>query len=101
MFWYMIEATLALVAVCLPPLSNARRVRPVESVVRSVRSAWSMRSNRSNGSKTGNAANGLPMASPTSSKNFRNKHAEAFLTGEENPKHVPAAVLKGDAYGNV
>jgi hypothetical protein len=38
---------LALLAVCLPPLSGMRRARPVERMIRSVQSKLSLRSDSS------------------------------------------------------
>jgi hypothetical protein len=46
-FWYLIEVTVALLAVCLPPLSGIRRTEPVERIIRSVQSKLSLKSNRS------------------------------------------------------
>ncbi|KAF2680441.1 hypothetical protein K458DRAFT_251755, partial [Lentithecium fluviatile CBS 122367] len=47
LFWYLIEVTVALLVVCLPPLSGMRRTQSVERVIRSVQSKFSLRSNSS------------------------------------------------------
>lgn len=47
LFWYVIEAEIALLAVCLPALNGFRRTRPIESIIRSVQSKLSLRSGSS------------------------------------------------------
>ncbi|KAF2010685.1 hypothetical protein BU24DRAFT_313766, partial [Aaosphaeria arxii CBS 175.79] len=46
-FWYLVEVTVALLAVCLPPLPGIRRTQPVQKVIRSVQSKFSLRSRSS------------------------------------------------------
>ncbi|ORY16642.1 hypothetical protein BCR34DRAFT_597641 [Clohesyomyces aquaticus] len=47
LFWNLVEVTVALLAVCLPPLSGMRRTQPGDRVIRSVQSKFSLRSNSS------------------------------------------------------
>lgn len=113
MFWYMVEVTIALVAVCLPPLSNVRRMHRAENVIRSVRSAWSLGSHRSNRSNLSNPSDkskqlGNPeedgnaevsplqdVASRTPSRESRTKQASTFDAEAEDLKPLPIAVIGG------
>jgi inner membrane protein involved in colicin E2 resistance len=80
-FWYLIEATVALLAVCLPTLSGLRRAEPVERAIRSVQSKLSLRSNTSGGAKPVIPLQEIPVTEPS-----RVSHSDRKSKEEDSEK---------------